>query len=177
MEEKAPSPPSPDTQVLGKVMVISAWVLALLLLMLFFDRWSSSHYANTNPKVVTINGEEKTVLQRNYQNQYLVKGSINGKPVVFLLDTGASDVVVSSKLAKELNLIHGPQAIAGTAGEDITVFQTRIKELIIGNIVLHNVGASINPSMKREEVLLGMTALKKITFHQEGDQLILSISK
>lgn len=172
MEEQ---PPSPQTQGLAKVMIIAAWVLALMLLMLFFDHWNKKNNMNTEAKMITVDGVQQTILKRNAQNQYMAQGFINGSPVVFLLDTGATDVVIPGNLAKKLKLSHGLQGMASTAGGNVTIYQTRIRELVIGSITLHNLVASISPQTQSNEVLLGMSALKKITFYQEGDNLILTI--
>ncbi|MGD9592319.1 MAG: TIGR02281 family clan AA aspartic protease [Candidatus Berkiella sp.] len=129
---------------------------------------------NTQAKLVTKDGITETLIKRNAHNQYLVQGTLNGEKVTFLLDTGATSVVVPVKLAKKLNLTFGPQATASTAGGNVSVFQTRIKEIIIGNIVLNNISANINPNMDDDEILLGMSALRRVTFYQQGDNLVLT---
>lgn len=169
-------PSSNETQGLGKVMAICAWILAILLLTLFFSHWSKEYQMNTQPKMVVINGIKQTLIKRNIHNQYMVQGSINGKPVTFLLDTGATDVVIPGHIAKALQLEHGLEGTANTAGGNVTVYETRIHELVIGNIVLEQVKASISPAMDGDEILLGMSALKKITFYQQGDNLVLTTS-
>jgi aspartyl protease family protein len=169
-------PPSSDTIAIGKGMLIATWALAILLLTLFFNHWSKENKMNTKPTLLTANGIKQTIIKRNDLNQYIVEGFVNGKPVVFLLDTGATEVVIPLNVAKSLNLIHGAEGLASTAGGNVVVYDTRINELIIGNIVLHNVKASINPHMDSKEILLGMSALKKITLLQQGDNLILSIT-
>jgi aspartyl protease family protein len=45
--------------------------------------------------------------------------------------------------------------------------------LSLGNIFLYNVAAHINPAMKSDQILLGMSALKQVDFYQTGKQLIL----
>jgi len=60
-----------------------------------------------------------------------------------------------------------------TANGTITVHNTTLATLSIGNITLSNVSASINPAMHDLEILLGMSALKDIEFTQRGDQLTL----
>jgi aspartyl protease family protein len=173
MEELPPA--TPDTQGLGKVMVLLAWILAIILLTLFFSHWSKEYQMNTQPKMRTVDGIKQTLIKRNVQNQYMVQGTINGKSVIFLLDTGASDVVIPGNLAKDLQLLSGEEGMASTAGGNVTVYDTRINELVIGNIVLKNVAASINPKMDGEEILLGMSALRRITMYQQGDNLVLTV--
>jgi len=168
--------PPNETQSLGKVMVICAWILAILLMTLFFSRWSKEYQMNTKPKMVTANGIKQTLIKRNVLNQYIVEGTLNGKPVTFLLDTGATDVVIPGKIAKNLQLENGIQGTAHTAGGKVTIYGTQIDEIVIGNIALHHLKASINPAMEGNEILLGMSALKRLTFYQQGDNLVLTVT-
>lgn len=172
--EKPEVPQQPeDTHALGRFMVIAAWVIILALFGFFFNQWYKKNLMNTTAKVVTTEGIEQTVLQRNYLNHYVAEGYINQQKVLFLVDTGASHVVVPGSLAKKLHLKQGMPTTAQTAGGDVEVYQTIIAELKLGHIVLQNVRASINPHMDDEEILLGMSALKNIKFIQEGDKLTL----
>jgi aspartyl protease family protein len=60
-----------------------------------------------------------------------------------------------------------------TANGSITVYPTKLQQLSIGNIYLYDVSAHINPSMQSDQILLGMSALKRVEFSQIGKQLIL----
>jgi len=60
-----------------------------------------------------------------------------------------------------------------TANGMVTVYKTEIEQLSIGNIFLYNVAAHINPAMKSDAILLGMSALKKVEFSQKGKLLTL----
>lgn len=172
--EKPEIPQQPeDTQALGRFMVIASWVIILALFGFFFNQWYKKNLMNTTAKVITNQGIEQTVLQRNYLNHYVAEGYINQQRVLFLVDTGASHVVVPGKLANKLHLKQGMPSTAQTAGGDVEVYQTSIPELKLGHIVMHNVKASINPHMDDDEILLGMSALKNIKFIQEGDTLTL----
>ncbi len=166
--------PPHDTSGLGRFMVIITWVIILALLSFFFNQWFKKYKMNTTATVVTSEGIQQTVLQRNYLNHYAAEGLINQHKVLFLVDTGASHVVVPGSLAKKLQLEQGMKTTAQTAGGEVEVYQTIIKELVLGHIVLHNVKATINPHMNDDdEVLLGMSALRNIKFIQEDDTLTL----
>lgn len=159
---------------LGRGMLIIAWIIGLALLTLVFGRWENYRYnPNSNPNSQMIDGVREVTLDENVQNHYVAKGTINGKTVTFLLDTGATDVVVPAELARQLGLKPGAQHMAVTANGTVAVNATRINELTLGNIRLHNVRASINPGMDGDEVLLGMSALKQVDFSQRGGKLVL----
>jgi len=112
-------------------------------------------------------------LQRNRFGHYVASGNINDTPVVFLLDTGASDVSVPENLARQIGLKRGRPMMYQTANGTITVFATRLDKVDLGGIVLRQVRASINPNMQGNEVLLGMSFLKHLEFSQRGNTLVL----
>jgi aspartyl protease family protein len=166
--------PENSTQQAGKTMMALAWVVALGLLITFFSRWEENAYnPNANPSSQQTADANSVILERNRQHHYVSAGSINTQAVTFLLDTGATDVVIPEGLAKPLGLLYGPRQQATTANGIIDVYQTQLEELTIGTITLYNVDASINPSMQGKAILLGMSALKNIEFTQRGGQLTL----
>lgn len=167
-------PQKNPTQQAGKTMMILAWVVFLGLLILFFSHWEEQNYnPNNTPESQQSATENTVVLQRNRYHHYVTKGTINTQSVTFLLDTGATDVVIPASIANGLHLTKGAQAYASTANGTIIVYKTRLNQLSIGSITLYNIDASINPSMEGEGILLGMSALKDIEFTQRGEQLTL----
>jgi aspartyl protease family protein len=111
------------------------------------------------------------VLTSNHQHHYVAPGFINNQPVIFMLDTGASDVVIPQPLARRLGLKARGSSLAQTANGVITVHGTLLDSLQLGPITLHNVRASINPAMRDQEILLGMSALRQLEFSQRDGQL------
>lgn len=164
-----------STTKIGKVFVWVAWVIALLLLAYVFqsaldEQWNP----NTHPKsYLSENGGTEVHLQQNRQGHYLVQGQINQHDVTFLLDTGATQVSIPLHIAKELQLPELGQYSVQTANGSVVVTQTKIALLSIGNILLPDVAAHINPGMQSNEILLGMSALKRVEFSQRGKQLTL----
>ena len=156
-------------------MLVICFAVALTALTVFFDDWiANQNNPNTDPESVQLaDGSLQVVLLRNRQGHYVSAGTINGRPVTFLLDTGATDVAVPAGIAKKLGLKHGAGARVITAAGVVPVVSTTINQLTLGHILLTNVSASITPSMGGEMILLGMSALKQIEFTQRGDTLTL----
>lgn len=156
-------------------MLVASCALALLALTWYFDGWlDRQQNPNRSPQSYqSQSGAREVVLQRNRQGHYVAGGEINGVPVTFLLDTGATDVAIPESVARRANLQSGYPGQANTANGIVTVYSTRISELTIGNIVLHDVPASITPSMPGETILLGMSALQQVEFTQKGSILTL----
>ena len=156
-------------------MMTLMWLGIFTLLGLFFSNVLDQQ-KNPNQSLQTnvLSGDIKElVLQRNRSGHYVANGRINNIPVVFLLDTGATDVSIPAAIANKLNLVHGPSATYQTANGPVRVTLTRLKQISLGGIILNDVRATINPGFQGEEVLLGMSFLKHLEFTQRGNQLTL----
>jgi len=174
-DSKQPGQHSPQPgKHLGRGMYFLAWFSVLGLLTLFFGRWEEQQInPNTDPLSRVDSQVREVVLEGNQRHHYVANGRINGKTVTFLLDTGATDVVVPEPLAQKLGLRRGNRSYAHTANGTVIVYSTRIDRLDLGVIHLRDVRASINPAMEGQAILLGMSALGQIEFTQRGNQLTL----
>ncbi|MCW8908603.1 MAG: TIGR02281 family clan AA aspartic protease [Sedimenticola sp.] len=164
-----------NTRGIGKWMMVVAWVLLLgLLSFLFSDVLERQYNPNRTPLTGRdSDGSARVVLTRNRAGHYVASGLINGHPVRFLLDTGATDVAISGRLAERLQLPRGAQTLSRTANGTVMTWSTRLSEVTLGEIVQHDVRASVLPSMGEDEVLLGMSFLKRLELVQRGNQLTL----
>lgn len=166
---------SPPEQPLGGGMIIAAWIGLLIVLVMVFNNVLDKR-DNPNQNVaghVTQEGVNEVTLRRNPMGHYLASGEINDHPVRYLLDTGATMVAVPEQLASELGLERGQRMTVNTANGLASAWSTRIDTVRLGNIELHNVYASINPGMQSDEILLGMSFLRKLEFTQRGNELTL----
>lgn len=116
-------------------------------------------------------GEVRLVQDRG--GHYVAPGWINGRPVQFLLDTGATEVSIPAGVARRLDLRPGPARRVRTANGVITVHATVLERVQLGGIALEGVGAHINPHDRGETVLLGMSFLRRLELVQRGGELIL----
>ena len=163
------------TNKIGKYFIWIAWFFALAILVFFFqDILDEQTNPNTDPQYgLTSQGKAEVLLKQNRYGHYVTDGEINEYPVTFLLDTGATEVSIPAGIAQQMNLPRFGSYQVQTANGNVKVYQTRIELLSIGNIFLYNIRAHINPAMQGDEILLGMSALKKVEFLQTGKQLIL----
>lgn len=172
MNEQLPS--TDPHKKLGKWMLAMAWIAGLVVLTLFFDDQLFKRYNPNADPITSVSAEGSEVrLRRNRLGHYVSSGEINGAPVIFLLDTGATNVSIPAHLSNELGLRPGRLQRVQTANGSLQVAATQIGELRLGNIVLRNVDANLNPGMDGDQILLGMSALKHLEFTQRGDWLIL----
>lgn len=155
-------------------MLIMAWLAGLGLAANWFAGVEERRRnPNQIPTSLRTDSGVEVILQRNPQGHYLAGGLINGQEVTFLLDTGATFVAVPSRLAERLRLEPGRATTVITANGPAQSFNTRIDILELGDIRLQGVEAGIVPGMTGDEILLGMSALRRLDFSQRGGELIL----
>ena len=167
--------PTQESHRIGRGMLIAAWATGLGLLSLLFSGVLEQQ-RNPNQQLRTVQGSDgsrEITLQRNRYGHYHASGTINGEPVEFMLDTGASDVSVPDTVARRVGLKRGAPRYYETANGTITAYATRIDTLGLAGITLQRVRASINPHTDGETILLGMSVLKQLEFTQRGDTLII----
>ena len=164
----------PGTKI-GKWFSIAAWIIVLIFLTVYFNDFLAEQ-RNPNSDVAgndLENGNKEIILKRNRAGHYVATGYINHNAIEFLVDTGATNVAIPAHLAKKLRL--QPQRIMNyhTANGVVQGYSTTIKELRLGGITLNDVPGGLNPGMKGDFVLLGMSFLKNLEFTQRGNKLII----
>lgn len=167
--------PQEESRRIGLGMIAAGFALGIVLLTFMFDGvLENDRNPNSDPESqINAFGAIEVILQSNRQGQYVLTGSINNVTAEFILDTGATDVVIPEGLARASGLEYGFQSQAMTANGLVNIYTTRINELRLGAITLEDVRASINPAMHESMVLLGMSALRQIEFVQQSTQLTL----
>jgi aspartyl protease family protein len=117
-------------------------------------------------------GRAAIVLERDGSGHFLAEGFINGRPASFLLDTGATDVALSEKMARAMGLSFGPRITVMTAAGPAPAWRTRLDTVQVGALRLDNVRATITPGLGGQ-ALLGMSFLQYFDWRQENDRLII----
>lgn len=156
----------------GILMLMIAWVLLFAGAYWYFQL-RLTHNANPNRAEVLALQHGEVRLQRNPDGHYLAQGEIDGQPVTFLVDTGATRVALSPGLAEKLALTRGPAVKVETANGATRAYQTRLQTVRLGTLEVHDVAALITPGLDSDTVLLGMSFLKQMEFTQRGSELTL----
>ena len=152
-------------------MIVVGWALLLGAMLWFFTSWSERE-AHPNRNMVSTGAAEMT-LARARDGHYYADGEINGRRVKFLLDTGATQIALSLKLANTLGLSLGPAVTMNTAAGPATAYPTRLARVRLGEIEMQDLGAVVAEGMADDAVLLGMNFLKRLELVQRGDHLTL----
>ena len=108
----------------------------------------------------------------------VVEGLVNDRTVRFLVDTGATLVVLNESTARRLGY-HPARSdfthLSRTANGAIPVAPIRLGEIRIANILVRDVQAVIVPGDALDGNLLGMSFLNRLRkFEFQGDRLVLS---
>lgn len=103
------------------------------------------------------------------------RGSINGRDIRFLVDTGASLVVLSSQQAQSIDLqyLEGRRSLASTASGTAPMYEVVLDSISVGGITKENVVAGVIEGNFPEKPLLGMTFLSQVDITQRGDLMTL----
>ncbi len=156
---------------IGRFMLFVAWIVGLAILVLAFQRLMDEGKNPNRDIDVSLDaaGHAQVILARNQAGHYVAPGRINGYPVIFMVDTGATDVALPLELARRLDLSLVGGRVARTANGDVQTWTTLLGEVELGGLAAHRVRASILPNMSGDQILLGMSYLKRfILIQREG---------
>ena len=119
-------------------------------------------------------GGDRIVLSADSRGHFLTQGSINNRPVQFMVDTGASTVAVSQSEADRIGLNYqtGRRVMLGTANGTAAGWLIRINTLRVGDVTAYDVEAVVMPAAM-PAVLLGNSFLTRFNMRRDGDQMVL----
>lgn len=153
----------------GAIIVLAIWVAIFSGVYIFFD-------SRQKPRIATVKDgmmSGQVTIPRSLDGHYYVRGSINGYPVDFMVDTGASVVSITKKLAREANLPNGVSANFSTAGGVV------VGEVVLGQTVeaggLLVSGLSVSVGIHGNVALLGQNFLRRVDVIQSNDTMTLRL--
>jgi len=145
------------------------WLSLGVLTYLAFDTIVSPKVAH--PVVTDASGV--VVIERSHDQHFYVEGAINGHPVTFLVDTGASLVSVSDELARTIGLATGAPALFDTAGGRAVGHIVPEASVRVGGIRVDGIRVGVGTGKR---ALLGQNFLNKVKIIQDADRLTLRAS-
>jgi aspartyl protease family protein len=126
----------------------------------------------------TLSAPEKAEVRipRGVRGDYSTVGSINGRTVNFLVDTGASSIAMSEVEAKRLGIpywLKGEKAGVQTASGFAGAYRITLDEVRVGEIALRQVEAYVVEGNNPVRVLLGMSFLGRLEMENTGNIMVL----
>jgi aspartyl protease family protein len=100
-------------------------------------------------------------LKRGLDGHYRAEALINNQQVNVLVDTGATGVAISQKIADKLQLKSIAAIRTNTANGDSVGYMVRLASVKVGGVEAQNVSAMIAPGLDGD-VLLGMSYLGRM---------------
>lgn len=119
-------------------------------------------------------GGSQIVLTADLGGHFMTHGSINGRAVRFMVDTGASLVSMSQADAERMGIDvrKGRRGMVQTANGAVPATQVSLAHVRIGEVDVYNVDALVLPSAM-PHVLLGNSYLTRFQMRRENDRLTL----
>jgi aspartyl protease family protein len=111
-------------------------------------------------------------LKQHGSGHYFVDGAINGKPLVFVIDTGASIVSLPSAAASAAGITCEKKALMETANGRTEACSAVIPELKFGHFVIKDAQSMIVPNLSQP--LLGMNILQHFKIAQDNGEMRIS---
>ena len=121
-------------------------------------------------------GGRQIVLSAESGGHFFSSGTINGKTVRFLVDTGATNVSMSAEDADRIGLDYknGQRGMTRTANGVVPVYRTNLTSVGVGDVVVYNVDATIVPG-QMAFVLLGNSFLTRFQMRRDNDKMTLEL--
>ncbi len=114
-------------------------------------------------------GDGQVTLLRAADGHYHWPGSVNGQPVDFLIDTGATVTTLPASLARSLNLPVGRQVQTQTAAGEATGHLSQISLRLDGGPELQRLPVTVMDGLTAP--LLGMDVLGRLHMEQARGQM------
>ncbi len=124
--------------------------------------------------VASAGGGSQIVLTAGSGGHFFTSGSINGKSVRFVVDTGATHIALSQMVADSIGLAYrqGQRGMSNTANGQVPVHRVTLDVVRVGDVQVYNVDATVLPA-QMEQVLLGNSFLTRFQLKRENDTLTL----
>jgi aspartyl protease family protein len=145
--------------------VVTVWLVVGVAVFLGIQWWQHQQQQSrfhSNGGVIEI--------KRAADGHYHWPGDINGRPVDFLIDTGATSTAISNALASDLGLESIGQVQSDTAGGVVSGTVMRATVTLQGGVVAERLRITALPRMG-DNPLLGMDVLGRLRWTQANGVL------
>jgi len=116
------------------------------------------------------------VVPANERGDLIANGEVNGMPVRFAVDTGATFITLPAREASRLGLDYhdGQKITMQTANGEVFAYRLKLDTVRVGEVAVHDVDAVITEGNSLPIALLGMSFLNRVHIRREGTILTLT---
>ncbi|MET3441607.1 aspartyl protease family protein [Variovorax paradoxus] len=119
-------------------------------------------------------GGTRIVLPADSRGHFMTQGAINGRPVTFMLDTGATSIALSAADAQRIGLDYskGQRVQMNTANGVSSGYKLRLQSVRVGDVEVYDIDAIVSPQ-PMPFVLLGNSFINRFSMRRDADQMVL----
>lgn len=119
-------------------------------------------------------GGNRIVLPADSRGHYMTQGTINGRTVTFMLDTGATSIALSAADAQRIGLDYSKaQRVQMSTANGVTVgHKLRLQSVRVGDVEVYDIDAIVSPE-PMPFVLLGNSFINRFSMRRDADQMVL----
>jgi aspartyl protease family protein len=117
----------------------------------------------------------QVTLSADSRGQFVTDSTVNGSPMRFMVDTGATLVSIPGNEARRLGIdfAKGQKGVVQTANGPAPAYRIKLDSVKVGEIELLNVDAIVLDGGGLAQPLLGMSFLNRVEMRREGDSMTL----
>lgn len=143
------------------------WLVVMSVLYLAMDRFRA-------PRSAVVAADGALVIPRAADGHFRVAGTVNGQPMMFMVDTGASTVVVTEALAQRAGLSGGEPTRFHTANGVRQGRMTTAQSVAVRSFAMSAVRVGVGYSGKSvDDALLGQNFLQHFDVQMLRDRMVL----
>lgn len=123
----------------------------------------------------TVAARQSVSLTADARGHFSANGSLNGYPMSFLVDTGATAIAISAADARRIGIDYrGGQAVnVGTAAGVVPAWRVKLSTVKVGSITVHQVDGMVMETGLNVP-LLGMSFLNRMEMKRDGQTMTLT---
>ena len=151
----------------GTLAIVAFWLVVMGVLYVL-----TTQYLKPKPATITTQGE--LVIPKSRDGHFYAAGTVNGRAVMFMVDTGASSVVISEAFARHAGVADGVPTTFHTANGDLQGRTVADVPVTLGPIQVSGVRIGVGlVGGDEEDALLGQSFLSKFDITMSKDQMTL----
>jgi aspartyl protease family protein len=120
-------------------------------------------------------GRQSVTLYADSRGHFIAEGSVNGIPVRFMVDTGATVIALPASDARRLGMdyLKGARGMVQTANGPAPAYRVQLDVVKLGGVQLNSVEAIVI-EQGLNVALLGMSFLNRVEMRREGELMMLN---
>ena len=170
-------PHSPKTRSTASTLRRNTLALLMFWIVVATLLWAGFHWHEARQRVnltayTATSGE--LVIPRSPDGHFYVSGEVNHEPVTFLVDTGATSVAVTEKLAQAARLPKGQPIVLTTASGNAQGRLVRNVPIKVGPLTHNDATVTVGLQAERADIaLLGQSFLRHFDVRITAEQMTL----